>query len=154
MDPNNIIMWKFCEFWCSLLNQTFCFEQKHTYRLFSSRKYLQLPREFETKRKFALHSQVLLLHIVFKYVIRREYPNLLELPAVVNIAKAHSRTPAQVLLRFLLQHGVAVIPKSTDASRIKQVKKYCSFEHGAYNIINVPENHGYRPLNIYFIYLH
>ncbi|XP_023940010.2 aldo-keto reductase family 1 member A1 [Bicyclus anynana] len=58
----------------------------------------------------------------------RDYPSLLELPAVVNIAKAHSRTPAQVLLRFLLQHGVACIPKSTDPTRIKQNISLWDFE--------------------------
>ncbi|XP_034834110.1 aldo-keto reductase family 1 member A1-like [Maniola hyperantus] len=58
----------------------------------------------------------------------RDYPNLLELPAVLKIAKAHSRTPAQVLLRFLLQHGVACIPKSTSPSRIKENISLWDFE--------------------------
>ncbi|XP_039758106.1 aldo-keto reductase family 1 member A1-like [Pararge aegeria] len=58
----------------------------------------------------------------------RNYPNLLELPTVLNIAKAHSRTPAQVLLRFLLQHGVACIPKSTDPTRIQQNLSVWDFE--------------------------
>ncbi|XP_026734659.1 alcohol dehydrogenase [NADP(+)]-like isoform X2 [Trichoplusia ni] len=50
----------------------------------------------------------------------REYPDLLQLPAVVRIAQAHGRTPAQVLLRHTLQRGLAAIPKSTNPTRIKQ----------------------------------
>ncbi|XP_050667876.1 aldo-keto reductase family 1 member A1-like [Leptidea sinapis] len=58
----------------------------------------------------------------------RVYPNQLELPAVQKIAQKYSRTPAQVLLRYLLQHGVAVIPKSTDPTRIKQNISVWDFE--------------------------
>ncbi|XP_041969140.1 aldose reductase-related protein 2-like [Aricia agestis] len=50
----------------------------------------------------------------------REYPNLLELPEVKSIATAHSRSSAQILLRYLLQCGVAAIPKSTSPKRIKE----------------------------------
>nr|QLI61979.1 alcohol dehydrogenase 1 [Streltzoviella insularis]QLI62144.1 alcohol dehydrogenase 3 [Streltzoviella insularis] len=50
----------------------------------------------------------------------REYPDLLQLPTVQRIAEAHGRTPAQILLRQLLQRGVAAIPKSTNPERIKQ----------------------------------
>nr|QMX42080.1 alcohol dehydrogenase AD4 [Dioryctria abietella] len=50
----------------------------------------------------------------------REYPDLLTLPTVQSIAQAHGRTPAQVLLRYTLQRGLAAIPKSTNPRRIKQ----------------------------------
>jgi len=43
---------------------------------------------------------------------------LLEDPVVVDIAKAHSKTPAQVLLRHLIQQQVVVIPKSISPKRI------------------------------------
>lgn len=42
----------------------------------------------------------------------------MEEPAIVGIAKAHSKTPAQVLLRYQLQRGNAVIPKSVTPARI------------------------------------
>ncbi|CAK1583493.1 unnamed protein product [Parnassius mnemosyne] len=58
----------------------------------------------------------------------REYPDLLQLPAVVKIAEAHGRTPAQILLRHLLQSGVAAIPKSTNPARIKQNISVWDFE--------------------------
>jgi 2,5-diketo-D-gluconate reductase A len=45
---------------------------------------------------------------------------LLEQDAVVTIAAAHGRTPAQVVLRWHLQLGLVVIPKSTHAERIRE----------------------------------
>jgi diketogulonate reductase-like aldo/keto reductase len=44
----------------------------------------------------------------------------LEDPTVVEIATAHGRTPAQVLLRWHVQQGRQVIPKSVTPSRIAQ----------------------------------
>lgn len=41
-------------------------------------------------------------------------------PAVRAAAAAHGKTPAQVALRFLVQQGVAVIPKSTHEERIRE----------------------------------
>jgi diketogulonate reductase-like aldo/keto reductase len=45
---------------------------------------------------------------------------LLEVPAVVAIARKHGRSPAQVVLRWHLQTGNIVIPKSVTPSRIKE----------------------------------
>jgi diketogulonate reductase-like aldo/keto reductase len=45
---------------------------------------------------------------------------LLEVPAIVAIAQKHGRTPAQVVLRWHLQLGTIVIPKSVTPSRIKE----------------------------------
>jgi 2,5-diketo-D-gluconate reductase A len=44
---------------------------------------------------------------------------LLDQPSVTAIAEAHSVTPAQVVLRWHLQLGLVVIPKSTHADRIR-----------------------------------
>ena len=41
-------------------------------------------------------------------------------PAIGEIAAAHGRTPAQVLLRWHLQQGRQVIPKSVTPSRIAE----------------------------------
>lgn len=41
-------------------------------------------------------------------------------PLVADVATAHGRTPAQVMLRWGVQHGRSVIPKSTRPSRIKE----------------------------------
>ncbi|MGV9564483.1 aldo/keto reductase [Streptomyces sp. NPDC003480] len=45
---------------------------------------------------------------------------LLEVPAIVAIAQKHNRTPAQVVLRWHLQLGNVVIPKSVTPSRIRE----------------------------------
>lgn len=39
-------------------------------------------------------------------------------PVITTIAEAHGRTPAQVTLRWELQHGIVVIPKTVTSSRI------------------------------------
>ena len=44
----------------------------------------------------------------------------LEDPTIVEIAEAHGRTPAQVMLRWHLQQGRQVIPKSVTPSRIAE----------------------------------
>jgi 2,5-diketo-D-gluconate reductase A len=41
-------------------------------------------------------------------------------PTVVEIAKRHGRTPAQVLLRWCVQREIPVIPKSTHRDRIEE----------------------------------
>ncbi|MEU5343527.1 MULTISPECIES: aldo/keto reductase [unclassified Streptomyces] len=45
---------------------------------------------------------------------------LLEVPAIVAIAQKHNRTPAQIVLRWHIQVGNVVIPKSVTPSRIKE----------------------------------
>jgi diketogulonate reductase-like aldo/keto reductase len=45
---------------------------------------------------------------------------ILDIPAIVAIARKHGRTPAQVVLRWHLQLGNVVIPKSVTPSRIKE----------------------------------
>jgi diketogulonate reductase-like aldo/keto reductase len=45
---------------------------------------------------------------------------LLEVPAIVAIAQKHNRTPAQIVLRWHIQQGNVVIPKSVTPSRIRE----------------------------------
>ncbi|MDN5380902.1 MULTISPECIES: aldo/keto reductase [unclassified Streptomyces] len=45
---------------------------------------------------------------------------LLKVPAIVAIAQKHNRTPAQIVLRWHLQQGNIVIPKSVTPSRIRE----------------------------------
>lgn len=45
---------------------------------------------------------------------------VLEAPAVVQMAEKYKVSPAQFLLRFLLQQGLGVIPKASSMERMKQ----------------------------------
>ncbi|RST13923.1 aldo/keto reductase [Streptomyces sp. WAC05374] len=53
---------------------------------------------------------------------------LLEAPTVVAVARKHERTPAQVVLRWHLQLGNVVIPKSSTPSRIRENIDVFGFE--------------------------
>jgi 2,5-diketo-D-gluconate reductase A len=46
--------------------------------------------------------------------------NVLQDPAIAAIAAEHGKTPAQVMLRWQLQHGRSAIPKSTNPGRIAE----------------------------------
>jgi len=47
-------------------------------------------------------------------------PNLMKNPTIVEIAEAHGYSPAQVLLRWAVQRGTSVIPKSVNPVRMKE----------------------------------
>ncbi|GAA3377716.1 aldo/keto reductase [Streptomyces sannanensis] len=53
---------------------------------------------------------------------------LLEVPTIVAVARKHDRTPAQVVLRWHIQTGNVVIPKSVTPSRIKENIDVFDFE--------------------------
>ncbi|GAA2459890.1 MULTISPECIES: aldo/keto reductase [Streptomyces] len=53
---------------------------------------------------------------------------LLEVPTIVAVARKHGRTPAQVVLRWHLQLGNVVIPKSVTPSRIQENIDVFDFE--------------------------
>jgi diketogulonate reductase-like aldo/keto reductase len=52
-------------------------------------------------------------------------------PVIGDIATAHGKSPAQVMLRWGLQHGRSVIPKSTKPSRIAENIDVFDFELSA-----------------------
>jgi 2,5-diketo-D-gluconate reductase A len=52
----------------------------------------------------------------------------LEHPTITAIAERLGRTPAQVIVRWHLQHGVVVIPKSRNAERIRSNADVAGFE--------------------------
>jgi len=54
--------------------------------------------------------------------------SLLESPAIVQVAERLGRTPAQVVLRWHVQQGLVVIPKSSDPTRLAQNLDLFTFE--------------------------
>jgi 2,5-diketo-D-gluconate reductase A len=52
----------------------------------------------------------------------------LDHPAIIGIAERLGRTPAQVIIRWHLQHQVVVIPKSVDPERIRSNADVGGFE--------------------------
>ncbi|KAF9041654.1 D-xylose reductase [Panaeolus papilionaceus] len=58
----------------------------------------------------------------------KDTPTLFEHPIIAKIASAHNRTPAQVLLRWSTQRGLAVIPKSNDPKRLLQNLECTNFD--------------------------
>lgn len=52
----------------------------------------------------------------------------LDLPVLQEIAEAHGKTPAQVVLRWDIQNGVVTIPKSVTPHRIKENADIFDFE--------------------------
>ncbi|ROR72749.1 aldo/keto reductase [Bogoriella caseilytica] len=56
-----------------------------------------------------------------------KYP-LLEEPAVVAAAETHGKSPAQVVIRWHLQHGLIVFPKTSSPERAQQNLDVFDFE--------------------------
>ncbi|CRK88978.1 CLUMA_CG002511, isoform A [Clunio marinus] len=50
----------------------------------------------------------------------RKFPDLMDNPVVIKIATRDGKSPAQILLRYLIELGVSAIPKSTNANRLRQ----------------------------------
>jgi diketogulonate reductase-like aldo/keto reductase len=59
------------------------------------------------------------------------HASALEDPVIGQIAQAHGKSPAQVMLRWGLQHGRSVIPKSTKRERIAENIDVFDFELSA-----------------------
>src|SRR5213078_2949924 len=59
------------------------------------------------------------------------HSSALEDAVITGIARALGKTPAQVMLRWGLQHGRSVIPKSTKPSRIAENINVFDFELSA-----------------------
>ncbi|MDO4341061.1 MAG: aldo/keto reductase, partial [Eubacteriales bacterium] len=53
---------------------------------------------------------------------------MFENPVLIEIAKVHNKTAVQIALRFLMQSGVVVIPKSVHAKHIKENFDLLNFE--------------------------
>ncbi|CAE7206378.1 unnamed protein product [Symbiodinium natans] len=69
--------------------------------------------------------------IMVGYSTINSWPHLLpplQDPHVLAIARAKGRTASQVLHRWALQHGIAVIPKASSMERIRENSELLDFE--------------------------
>ncbi|MES9740310.1 aldo/keto reductase [Peribacillus frigoritolerans] len=81
--------------------------------------------------------------------------NLLEEPTINHIAKKHGKSPAQVLVRWHLQHDLVVIPKSITPARIKENAQVFDFslslnEMNQIDALNKNERFGSNPDELLF----
>jgi diketogulonate reductase-like aldo/keto reductase len=79
-----------------------------------------------------------------------EHTSTLDDPTIVGIAEAHSKSPAQVMLRWHLQQGRSVIPKSTKPHRIAENVDVFDFdltgdELGAIDALDTDQRGGPEP---------
>jgi len=54
-------------------------------------------------------------------------PSLLEDPKILALAQKYKKTPAQILLRFQVQRGVSVIPKTGNSARLAENLEVTNF---------------------------
>ena len=59
---------------------------------------------------------------------QENFPNLLQLPVIKEIGKKYKKSNAHIMLRHFIQEGIAVIPKSTHAKRLKENIDIFDFE--------------------------
>lgn len=64
---------------------------------------------------------------------------MFEEPVLMEIAAKHQKTPAQILLRWNVQQGVIVIPKSVHRERMEENRKIWDFELDAEDMQRITE---------------
>lgn len=52
----------------------------------------------------------------------------MEIPEVIAMATRLGKSPAQILLKWIVKRGVAAIPKSTNATRLRQNLELFDFD--------------------------
>ena len=79
----------------------------------------------------------------------------LDIPLLTDLARQHRKTPAQVVIRWHIQHGVVVIPKSVHDHRIRENAQVFDFslssdEMDAIDALHTGERFGPDPDNFDF----
>ena len=76
--------------------------------------YCQRAAEHKWENKYGI------AHMAYAPLGQGRTNEMFSEPAVEALAKKYGKTPAQILLRFNIQNGVVVIPKSVHTDRIKE----------------------------------
>lgn len=82
--------------------------------------------------------------------VKPDEPSLMEDPRIKEVAEKYSKSPAQILLRFNVQRGIIVIPKSVTEERIQNNFELFDFEltsEEMSSIGNFEEKYRYCHLN-------
>ena len=113
------------------------FPPAHLERLIAETGVTPAVNQIELHPRLAQH-ELRRLHAQYGIVTEAWSPlargALLEDPVVTEVATAHGRTPAQVLIRWHLQIGNVVIPKSVTPARIEENFDVFGFELAAEEI--------------------
>ena len=59
-------------------------------------------------------------HMAYAPLVQSKRNEMYQEPVVLALAEKYGKTPAQILLRFLTQQGIAVIPRSTKPEHIRE----------------------------------
>jgi len=107
---------------------------RHLEELFSTAKELPEVNQIEL-HPFLQHRDTVALCKKHGIVVQAYSPltrgRRLDHPVVVDVAKSVGKTPAQVLLRWNVQHGNVVLPKSVHEERIRENAAIFDFELSA-----------------------
>jgi D-xylose reductase len=71
--------------------------------------------------------------------IAADTPLLFDHPVIKKIAEKHSKTPAQILLRWSTQRGLSVIPKSNSQNRLQQNLDVTGFDMSESEIAEISD---------------
>lgn len=60
-------------------------------------------------------------------------------PTLVRISRETGRTPAQVLIRWALEHGFVVLPRSSDPERVRENVRVFDFSLGPEQVADLDD---------------
>lgn len=97
-------------------------------RLIDICSFAEIPPMVNQVETHVLHQQGAAHVVMEKYGVVHEAwspfaegkKDFFENPVLMRVGERHQKTPAQIALRFLLQKGVVVIPKSIRAERMRE----------------------------------
>jgi diketogulonate reductase-like aldo/keto reductase len=62
-------------------------------------------------------------------------------PRLVGLAGKYGKTPAQIMLRWIIQHGVSAIPKSSNPQRLRENFNIFDFQLDAHDVASMDQFH-------------